>query len=135
MFGWLAWHRARRRTEAALQQAAWQRRQLARDIERLAVVAAELVEAEHRLVDVDQADGAVATDPVTGWEARLAELATNLSRLASTIAGTARGHAATAGDYRQAATRIRNWRPIWNCLVFEMSTGCRRRPGPPRWLD
>lgn len=73
MFGWLACHRARRRAEAALQQAAWQRRQLARDIERLAVVAAELVEA----------DGAVATDPVTGWEARLAELATNLSRLAS----------------------------------------------------
>ncbi|MER6175676.1 hypothetical protein [Streptosporangium sp. NPDC001681] len=96
-------HRARRRAEATLQQAAWQRRQLARDIERLAVVAAELVEAEHRLVDVDQANGETSIDPATGWEAHLAELATNVSRLASTIAGTARGHAANAADYRQAA--------------------------------
>ncbi|MFB9681690.1 hypothetical protein [Streptosporangium vulgare] len=100
-------HRATRRAEAALQQAAWQRRQLTRTVERLAVVAAELVEAEHRLLDVDQGDGEdvdqAAAEPVTGWEAHLAELATTLARLASSAAGTARGHAGTAANYRQAA--------------------------------
>ncbi|WP_440072263.1 hypothetical protein [Streptosporangium sp. OZ121] len=100
-------HWAKRRAEAALPQAIWQRRQLTRTVERLVVVAAELVEAEHRLLGVDQGDGEdvgqAAADPVTGWEAHLAELATTLARLASSAAGTARGHAATAADYRQAA--------------------------------
>ncbi|MEU4411326.1 hypothetical protein AB0F88_43070 [Streptosporangium sp. NPDC023963] len=64
------------------------------------------LEAEHRLLGVDQDDGEgvdQAAAVVTGWEADLTELATRLSRLASSAAGTARGHAATAADYHQAA--------------------------------
>ncbi|NUP16772.1 MAG: hypothetical protein HOZ81_11835 [Streptomyces sp.] len=94
-------HRARTRLQQARQDAAWTRRRLAAAVTEFQVLAAELGNAHAALTAL--AVGGPACDPdqapPTGWEPELAELARRAASLATTIAGTARSHQATAADY------------------------------------
>ncbi|MEV0152065.1 hypothetical protein AB0H64_44655 [Nonomuraea sp. NPDC050733] len=107
-------HRARGRVLQARRELAWTRRRLQAHLDAFARLAAELDQAAVRLAaedpggaDVDQEDALGAGDPggppSTPWEPALAELARRAASLATTIAGAARSHRATAADHAHAA--------------------------------
>ncbi|MBE1564478.1 hypothetical protein [Nonomuraea africana] len=101
---------ARPPTEPAAAQAkatahtAWLRGRLAADASRAHQLAAELAAALATIPTAVDGEGQAAeTEPPTGWENELGELAHRLTRLATSISAAAREHQAVAADWRHAA--------------------------------